>query len=223
MSSYNSPIRQRHAAQTRNEIAQAALRLFVERGYAATSVAQIAKEAGVAVQTIYAAYGSKRRIVQSLVDAVDDLADIRGLVETLAASPDPREIVRTQVAITRRFRDGAAGEVVRVLIAAAESEPELRPAAAEGRHRHRSGAEEAARRLEQLGALRSGVSRAEAGAAMSMLTSPAAYTQLVEEHGWTIDDCERWIVDALERLLLEPTASSGSPSPRARGRTTARR
>jgi AcrR family transcriptional regulator len=199
---YNSPIRQRHAAQTRSEIAQAALRLFLEHGYAATTMAQIAKEAGVAVQTIYATYGSKRRIVQWLVDAIDELADIHGLIETVVASQDPREVVRTQVAITRRFRDGAAGEVVRVLLAAAESEPELRAVAAEGRRRHRGGAEEAARRVDQLGALRPGVTQAEAAAAISMLTSPASYAQLVEEHGWTIDDCEQWIARALERLLL---------------------
>ena len=122
----------------------------------------------------------------------------------MLSSQDPREVLRAEVAITRRFRDGAAGEAVHVLFAAAESEPALRAAAAEGRRRHRHGAEETARRLEELDALRDGVLRPEAAAAISTLTSHTVYAQLVSEHGWTVDECERWIAAALERLLLAP-------------------
>ena len=53
--------RERMALETRRDIVQAARRLFAERGYAQTSVNDIAAEAGVALQTIYARLGSKAR------------------------------------------------------------------------------------------------------------------------------------------------------------------
>ncbi|MGH3048824.1 MAG: TetR/AcrR family transcriptional regulator [Gaiellaceae bacterium] len=204
MTTYSSTLRQEQATETRRRIARAALRLFAERGYARTSVADVAGEAGVAVQTIYGTFGSKRRIVLSMVDVIDDLAGLWPLLERLDASDDPREIVRLHGAICRCFRQGEAGEIVRVLLAAAGSEPELAVAAAEGRRRHRLGAGHAAGRLEHLGALRSGVSRERATAVMSTLTSQETYTQLADEHGWTLDECERWIRETVERLVLAP-------------------
>jgi AcrR family transcriptional regulator len=202
VTSYSSPLRQAHAEETRRRIAEAALALFAERGYSGTAVADVAAAAGVAVQTIYATYGSKRKIVLGLVDAIDDLAEIAPLVERLAASADPGEVLRLQCAITRRFREGEAGEVVRVLFAAADTEPELARAAAEGMARHRRGAELAAGRLEELGALAAGTSAEQAAGAISLLTSHAAWRQLSEERGWSPDECEAWIVGALERLVL---------------------
>ena len=56
---YESTRRQEQAAQTRRDILAAAGILFRERGYAATSMPSIAAEAGVVVETIYRAFGSK--------------------------------------------------------------------------------------------------------------------------------------------------------------------
>lgn len=57
---YSSPIRERQANQTRTNILDATQRLFLERGYAKTTVEAIAQEAGVAKQTVYAVFRSKR-------------------------------------------------------------------------------------------------------------------------------------------------------------------
>jgi TetR/AcrR family transcriptional regulator of autoinduction and epiphytic fitness len=65
---YASPRRQEQARQTRRAILDAAAKLFVEPGYAATPLTAVAAEAGVAVQTVYAVFGSKRQLLSDLVD-----------------------------------------------------------------------------------------------------------------------------------------------------------
>jgi AcrR family transcriptional regulator len=204
MSSYSSPLRERQARQTRRRIAQAALRLFTQKGYSGTSIAEIAGAAGVAVQTIYATYGSKRNIVLALVDAIDELADIQPLVQRVLAETDPRALLRLEVQLTRRFREGKVGRVVSALDSAAQVDPELTAAAAEGRRRHRRGAELVAQRLADLGALAPSIEPEDAAAAISVLTSPASYAQLAAENAWSLDECERWLADTLEQLLLAP-------------------
>ena len=53
---------------SRREILEAAHRLFVERGYVATSIPAIAAEAGVAVQTIYNTVGAKREVLGGVIE-----------------------------------------------------------------------------------------------------------------------------------------------------------
>ena len=60
---YRSPLREAQAAATRTRILDAALDTFLERGYAGTSVAAIARAAGVSPETVYATFGTKRGIV----------------------------------------------------------------------------------------------------------------------------------------------------------------
>ena len=69
MPNNSSDRRERKAARTRTEILEAARRLFADKGFAATTVADVAAEADVAVQTIYAHVGSKGDLVLALVDA----------------------------------------------------------------------------------------------------------------------------------------------------------
>ena len=56
---YHSPLRARQAAETRRTIVDAAIKLFGERGWAATTLPLVAAEAGTAVDTIYSAFGTK--------------------------------------------------------------------------------------------------------------------------------------------------------------------
>src|SRR6266540_330183 len=63
---YDSPLRREQAAATRREILEAAQRLFERQGYAATSMAAIAAEAGVALKTIYLAFETKRGLLLAL-------------------------------------------------------------------------------------------------------------------------------------------------------------
>ena len=64
--------RARQAAETRRDILNAARKLFAQKGYAATSVAEIAAAAGASVQTIYDSVGSKAELVSALNDLIDE-------------------------------------------------------------------------------------------------------------------------------------------------------
>ena len=67
--SYVSPQREAQALATRQSILDAALRLFTASGYVATTIQAIADDAGVAVQTVYAVFGTKRELLRSLLEA----------------------------------------------------------------------------------------------------------------------------------------------------------
>jgi AcrR family transcriptional regulator len=65
---YDSSLRKQQASQTRMRILDAAQKRFAERGYAASTIESIASAAGVAVDTVYATFGSKREVLKSLLD-----------------------------------------------------------------------------------------------------------------------------------------------------------
>jgi AcrR family transcriptional regulator len=193
--------RQRQAEATRRDIQLAARRLFAERGYAATSVGEIAREADVAVQTIYSSIGQKAAVVVSLVDLIDEEADIGPLLAELPDLDDPAAVVGLMTRVTRRINE-RCGDIIAVLRSAAPSEPGAFEAGQEGRRRHRFGARRIATRLDEIGGLRDGVSRDHAADVLTLLTSSETWMQLRREHGWSYDRCERWLRAALERLLL---------------------
>ena len=85
--------RERMALQTRREIIETARRLFSERGYAATSMADIAREAGVALQTIYARLGSKHGILLALLDQVDEEAGVPEAAAAIQAAATPAAVL----------------------------------------------------------------------------------------------------------------------------------
>ena len=201
MSTYQSARRQQQAEATRRDILRAARHLFAERSYAGTSMGDIAREAGVAVQTIYASCGSKRELLVALVDVVDEEADVAALARELAQSDDPHEIVALGARLTRQLHE-RSGDIVGTLLSASPVEPDVAEAAEEGKRRHREGTARSAAKLEALGALRDGITADEAGALIATLTWYPVYAQLTQEHGWSFDDCERWIATTLARTLL---------------------
>src|SRR5262250_2194480 len=66
---YHSPKHEAMRRATRQSVVTAAGRLFSERGYAGSSIEAIAEAAGVAVPTVYAAFGNKRSILLAMLAA----------------------------------------------------------------------------------------------------------------------------------------------------------
>jgi AcrR family transcriptional regulator len=128
--------RERMALHTRADILQTARRLFAERGYAATSVNDIAEEAGVAVQTIYARLGSKRGMLMALVDLVDEEAGVPGRAAEIATASTPEDVLRAWAQLHRALHE-RCGDIIGALITAAAVEPEVAQAVAEGSRRRR--------------------------------------------------------------------------------------
>lgn len=203
MPAYKSERRQQQAQATRRDILGAARRLFAERGYAATSMDEIAHQAGVAVQTIYTSCGSKPQLVLALPEAIAEEADVATLAAQLAQSDEPNEIIGLQVRITRQLTE-RCGDIISALLSAASVEPDAAAAAEEGKRRHRDGNARTARKLHALDALRDGLTVDDAAALLATLTWHPVYAQLTQEHDWTFDQCERALVSILTSTLLRP-------------------
>src|SRR5690625_2989511 len=86
---YESLRRLTQAHQTRATIADAARALFLDQGWAGTTIRAVAREAGVSAPTVYAAYGNKTGLAQALVGAAGLSADLPQLLDELEATDDP--------------------------------------------------------------------------------------------------------------------------------------
>ncbi len=201
MRTYRSERREQQAEDTRRDIVAAARRLFAERGYAATSMSDIAGTAGVAVQTIYASCGSKRELALALVDAIDEEADVEGLALQIETSERPDEVLALLVRLACQFQE-RCGDVIAALVSAAAVEPDAAAAVAEGKRRHREGCAMSAGRIAALGGLRADVGADQAAALMATLTWHTNWMQLTADHGLSFDESERLLVTTLQRTLL---------------------
>ncbi len=198
---YHSAQRQRQAEQTRTQILTTARRLFSERGYASTAIGDIAAGAGVSVPTVYASVGAKPQLALSLVEFINDEADMASLAAAQFAATTPHELIAANAHLTRVLHE-RCGDIIRALLSAAASSPEVVPAAAEGRRVHREGCHAVASRLQSMGALAKDLDVARAGAVLATCTSPEAIERLTAEHGWTFDEVESWLTAAMMRLLV---------------------
>lgn len=198
---YDSPRRRDQAQATRDAIAETARRLFAERGWAATTLRDIAREARVSEPTVYNSYGSKRGLAIALVDAVDLGADVpRQMAELKAAEGDPAQQIAALVGFDRRLFE-RGGDVIAMLREAGRVDPDLDSAYREGRRRGR----ETQRRVFSswpTNTLATGLDVDEACDIYAGLCNVDTYHTLTNEHGWSPDKLEHWWHQALTQLLL---------------------
>jgi len=190
------------AEQTRTEILSAARRLFATQGYASTSVKDIAREAGVSVQTLYDSVGSKADLVRRLNDLIDSEARVFEIVTTLSTETDPAVLARMPARITRRIVERCS-DLLRTGLDAARAEPDLAFVIEEGGRRHRAGAHAIAERLAALGALDPLRSVDDAATAIAALADFRTALILVDDHGLDFDAVEQWIADMTVRAVLD--------------------
>jgi AcrR family transcriptional regulator len=199
--SENSPsLRERKAQLTKDEILRAARHLFAERGYARTSVRDIAQTAGVSAQTVYDSVGSKQALVSSLNDLIDTEAGIPGLALAAAESDDPQELAATNARITRSILEHC-GDIVHALVTGAAAEPELAAVLAEGQRRQVEGAGRIVGLLRRLDAL-GPIDPDEAAETLAVVTDIRFALVMQESYGWSLDRLESWMADTSRRLLL---------------------
>ncbi|GAA3573596.1 hypothetical protein GCM10022419_063220 [Nonomuraea rosea] len=198
---YDSLRRTTQALETRAEIARAARRLFTERGWAATTVRDVAREAGVSVPTVYSVYGNKAGLTRALADAADLSADLaQQLAELEAAEADPRRQLAAMAGFDRRLYE-RAGDVIMLLREAGRTEPELATVYRDGRARA-DGTRTTVFSSWAPGVLRAGLDVPAAADVYAGLCSIDVYTTLTAERGWPPDRVERWWREALARELL---------------------
>jgi AcrR family transcriptional regulator len=183
------------------DILRAARSLFAERGYAATSINDIAEQAGVAIQTIYARLGSKRGMLLALIDLIDEEAGVEPLAPEVMSAPTPLAALRAGVRVTRSFQE-RCGDIIEALFTAVGAEPELADAVAERQRRHREGARLTINRIQELHGLRNDVAPQRAQALLALSTNHEAWRELIRGYQLDWDPAEDRLVDALAHALL---------------------
>jgi AcrR family transcriptional regulator len=199
-----SRYRQEQAAATRARIAEAARGLFAAQGYGSTSMEAIAAEAGVAVRTVYSAFGAKREILSLICEMWLERAQARQRAGEVLAEPDPGRRLRAAAAWLADLY--AAGfDVVLIFEAATDESQETRAllrAKLAGRNEV----------MDAMIASLEGHLAAPVGqvqAVFRALAAPGVYRELVDESGWTAEQFAAWVGDALQRCA--EIASPGVP------------
>lgn len=202
---YRSERRKEQAAATRQAILDAARALFVERGYARTTVADIAAEARVAVPTVYVSVGPKPAVLDELRKLIPVAAGVpEDAASQLAKLDDPVDVISAGIAGVRRLLD-TSGDLMLAIEEAAPFEPVAAEAWQEGLTIHRAFWTFVVERLVTLRALRRALEPEKAADTLSFLSLPATWRTLSRDHGWTVDEIEAWIVEASITLVTEPT------------------
>lgn len=205
---YQSPMRQQRALQTRRAVLRAAHRLFVERGYAATTVAAIAAEAKVAVDTVYAAAGPKpalfRLLLESAISGTDEAvpAERRDYVRRIRAEPTARGKIEIYAAAVRAIGERMAPLLLALRDAAAR-EPALAAMRDEIAQRRARNMRLFAEDLAATGGLRSGLDPSEVADVVWATNAAEFYALLVTERGWAPTRFEHWLADTWCRLFLD--------------------
>jgi AcrR family transcriptional regulator len=208
---YDSPRRRAQADATRHDIVVAAQRLFERQGYAATTMAAIAAEAGVALKTVYLAFDTKAGVLQAvwntgLRGAADDrpVQEQEWYREVLdEADPARRLLLNARNSAEGKRRIAAVAEVIRE---AAPADAEIgalwNRIQAEYRANQRRVVEPLAKRQQ----LAPGVDVERAADILWTINHPNTWRLLVVERGWTPEEYERWAGEAARAQLLPPGA-----------------
>lgn len=204
---YTSALRDQGARRTRHAVLVAARQLFVQRGYAGTTMAAVADEAGVAVDTVYASVGRKpalfRLLLEAAISGTDEAvpAEQRDYVRAIQRAGTAREKIELYVTAVRRVQERLAPLAV-VLRDAAAAEPELAALAREIAERRAANMRLYAADLAATGELRAGLDTDEVADVVWSTASSEHYTLLVGGRGWTPERFEAWLASAWSRLFL---------------------
>ena len=199
---YRSPRRRRHAEETRQRILTTARSLFVQRGYGATTIETIAENAGVASQTVYAGFASKRGILFALLDQMAADADPGQLDTTPAAGlDDARRQLRARIAFTSRFyADGI--DLIDIARTVSGVEPDLGAMWREGEGRRHEALSALVAAWDRAGLLLPGATTREATDLLWALSGPDVFRLLVVERRWSRRRFETWVAAMAERALF---------------------
>ena len=202
---YESAHRQEQARLTRRAILNAAAKLFVEPGYAATPLTAIAAEAGVAIQTVYKIFGSKKVLLSALVDvtvAGDDepvpLAE-REFVADIQALPDARAKLARYAAHLADTHARHATVMV-ALAGAATADPDAAAIWRKNLDERRQAMTMFAAELAATGELTVDVDTAVDVLWLAM--DVRNYDWLVRERDWPPEKFQRWYVDTVAAAIL---------------------
>ncbi|WP_433157687.1 TetR/AcrR family transcriptional regulator [Kribbella sp. CA-247076] len=206
---YDSSGRLAQAEHNRAAVLDAAERQFLDRGYAATTVATVAREAGVSVETVYKAFGAKAGLVRAIYE--------RGLTgrgpvpayqrsdEMRAEEADPRTVMRKWGVLTTEV--ASVVTPIRLLMrSAAATDAEMAALLEESDDERLERMRHHARFLKARGWLRAGVTVPEATDILWTCSSVELYELLVLKRGWSARRFAQYLTDFMISTLLPDDA-----------------
>lgn len=201
--------RRERARATKRKIVVSAIHLFVADGYGASAITAIAERAGVAPQTLYATFGTKRAILDAALDqaiAGDDEAvavNDRDWMRDVFGAATAVERLSAYAGAVRRIMTNA-GDMFNVVATAATIDPDIVDLAETAEARRLTGARSVVASVLTVSPLRDGLDADQAADVLALLNSPAAFNHLVRRRHWSLDAYELWLTESMNRELLPP-------------------
>jgi len=204
---YESEIRRHRSAETRRRILDRARELVVEKGYAGTTVAEVARRAGVHVDTVYALVGRKPVILHELVEsaisgtdhAVDPLE--RDYVQAMRAEPDAGRKLDLYAGAMSRIHERLA-PLFLALRDASRTDPEAGRIWSAISERRALNMRRLADDLLSTGQIRPDLTLDQVADLVWVTNSPDVHQLLIHDRGWTPKQYQAWLADSWRRLLL---------------------
>lgn len=202
------PTRAERAQQTRRRMLDSARVLFIDNGYAATTMDRIAEHAGVAVQTLYYTFRTKGQLLCEVVEATaagdEDAPPVlqRAWVQEMLTANSGQRVLALAV-------EHGADIFVRAAplwpaVAAAAGDPYVAGYWREVAANRRIGQAQMVAKLDELGALRPGLDANRATDIVVVLFGHDVFRSLIGEAGWSVADYKNWLLTALAQQLLHP-------------------
>ena len=198
---YNTALRQELAQLTRQRIIDAARRLLVSGSYSSVTMDDIAREAGVAYQTVYSIFGTKRGLAHAMIESELRIEGLDELMTEAREAPDPEIGMRIGAQIARSINEPCA-DLIRFM--RESGDPDLVKRHHEMEARRLEAVSFVPETLVRSGRLRPVVSTPEARDMIWTMSGPDPYVQLVFQRGWSPARYEEWLGDALISMLLQP-------------------
>ena len=184
--------RAEYAEATRRAIIAAARELFVERGYTATKVDQVAALARVSPATVYAVAGGKQGLLHTLVDDWTQAPEVDEAYRAIEASDTADGVLDIVASTCRRMRSDW-GDVMKIVLATAPLDETAAATLRTATDRYRAGTLLAARRLADLGALKPGLRIDDANDMLWFYFGYSRFFTLMEDNAWSADRAEEWL------------------------------
>lgn len=190
----------------RRAVVDAARTLFLERGYAATTIEAISEHSDVPAATVYRLFSSKLGILEALLEtsiAGDDqplAVQERPDVASLLADSDPGKLLAGLAGVTTAINQ-RTNDVYSVLTSAAGSDPAAAELLDETRRQRDRGQGQIARSLARVHALKPGLRERDAADVIHALMSPEVYRLLVGDRGWKPERYRQWLATTLTQQL----------------------
>jgi AcrR family transcriptional regulator len=205
---YDNSRRAQQARATRQRIVEVARELLLAQGYATTTIAQVAKAAGVSSETVQKGFGTKAALAKAVYDVTlvgDDepvpLPD-RPEFAAIAAETDPARKLERYASVGRALWERLGPLLDVVMQGAQAGEPDLVAFVATIRRESYLGASGLVDHLAAAGALRPGLSVEQARDELWLLIQPEVYRLLVGERGWSLDAVQAWFARTAVAALL---------------------